>query len=60
LRWDCEELFKRIVATCPSFPPQVAEHLADNGELLVYFLVTDVRRFVEGFFTGSTNLIVGP
>jgi len=38
-------LFRRIVATCQSFAPQVADNLADT---------------VEGFFTGSTNLIVGP
>jgi hypothetical protein len=46
LGWNCEELFKRIVATCPSFAPQVAEHLADNGKLLVYLLVPDVARII--------------
>ena len=55
-----DELFKNIVAACPPFEAQVAEHIADNGEILGHMLMGDVGRLIESHFTGSSTIAVGP
>lgn len=55
-----DELFKNIVAACPPFEAQVAEHIADNDEILGHVLMGDVGRLVESHFTGSSTIAVGP
>jgi len=57
---NCVDLISRIVEVCPSFVAQVEEHYADNGELLCHILIADLGRLVAGYFTGKTNIIVGP
>ena len=55
-----DELFKNIIAVCPSFEAQVTEHIADNDEILGHLLMGDVGRFIESYFTGSSTIEVGP
>jgi hypothetical protein len=57
---NCVDLFSRVVEVCPPFAAQVEEHYADNDELLCHILIADLGRLVAGYFTGKTNIVVGP
>ena len=53
------DLFSRIVAGAPAFAAVLAEHLADNEELLPHVLMADCGRFVASHFVGSTEIVGG-
>jgi hypothetical protein len=60
VKMNCVDLFSWVVDVCPSFAAQVEQHYADNGELLCHILIADLGRLVAGYFTGKTNIVVGP
>ena len=54
------QLFSQVIDACPAWRVQTDEHLLDNDEILPNVLMSDLGRLVAGYFTGSTNLEIGP
>lgn len=53
------DMFSRIVAEVPAFAAVLAEHLADNEELLPHVLMADCGRFVSSHYSGSAETMGG-
>jgi hypothetical protein len=49
------ELFTAIGTAAPGFKSVMAEHLADNGELLPHLLMSDLLRYVGRSFESNAN-----
>jgi hypothetical protein len=46
------------LAEVPELQPVVAEHLADNDELLLHLLMSDIRRFLVSAFEAGEHEVV--
>jgi hypothetical protein len=53
------DMFSRIVAAVPAFAAVLAEHLADNEELLPHVLMADCGRFLASHFVGTGEAVGG-
>jgi hypothetical protein len=49
------ELFTAIGTAAPGFKSVMAEHLADNGELLPHLLMSDLLRYIGRSFKSNGN-----